>query len=98
MSSEIITDEFLQEIKKAAENSGLDPELVTKEDLSARRAGNKIHIRWKDVEVEIPAPSQDELNSWFRESGQAIGGALMALAGVALTGTLAIAAAKVLKN
>lgn len=98
MTTETVNDALLSEFKKAAKEKGIDPNLIKKEDLSAEKKGNKIHIKWKDVEVEVPAPSQETVDSWFKENGQVIAGALLALGAVAVGGVIAIATAATLKD
>lgn len=98
MSNELINDALLDEIQKAAKERGIDPSLIKKEDLNVEKTGNKIHVKWKDVEIEIPAPSQETLDSWFKENGQVIAGALLTLGAVTVGGIIAIATAATLKR
>nr|WP_297461214.1 hypothetical protein [uncultured Halomonas sp.] len=98
MASEKINDLLLNEFKKAAKEKGIDPALIRKEDLTAEKKGNKIHIKWNDVEIDVPAPSQEALDSWFKENGQVIAGAVLTLGAVAVGGVIAIAAAATLKD
>lgn len=98
MSNKTINDALLNEIHKAAKERGIDPNLIKKEDLSVEKTGNKIHVKWNDVEIEIPAPSQETLDSWFKENGQVIAGALLTLGAVVVGGAIAIATAVTLKR
>lgn len=49
-------------------------------------------MKWGDVEVTLPAPSGQAVDSWFDKYGGVIVGALVTLLGVALGAAVAIAA------
>lgn len=93
MSDESVNDALFNAIKKAAEEKGLDPDRIKKEDLNAEKRGGKVHVKWRDVEVEVPAPSQESIDTWFKKNGQVIAGSLLTLGAVAVGGAIAIAAA-----
>jgi hypothetical protein len=88
-----LEDRFFHEIREEAVRRGIDPDLIKKEDVKVERVGTNIHVKWKDVEVNIPGPSQATLDSWFTTNGGVIAGAVVALAAVAVGGAVALAGA-----
>lgn len=98
MKAEEITDAVFEEVKVAAEKEGVDPQKIKREDISVEQKGSKIHVKWKEVEIEMPAPSQEYVDSWFKENGQVIAGSLITLGAVAVGGVIAIASAATLKD
>jgi hypothetical protein len=85
-----LEDKFFQEIRGEAVKRGIDPSLIEKKDIHVERSSNNIHVKWKDVEVNVPGPSQGALDVWFSKNGEIIAGAVVALAGVALGGAVAL--------
>jgi hypothetical protein len=78
-------DEIMRnEILRAARERGIDPDLVKKEDIKVSRSNEKIRIKWQDIEIEVPAPSQEVVDSWFKQNGQVLTGAFIALISVVL--------------
>jgi hypothetical protein len=79
-----LEDRFFHEIRQEAAKRGIDPDLVQKKDVHVDRSGKNIQIKWRDVEVNVPGPSQSAIDAWFTENGKVIAGAVVALAGVAV--------------
>lgn len=79
-----VNEALLQQLKAEAKRLGLDPNLVRREDIDASQKGDKIKVKWRDVEIEVPGPSQEAFDSWFEENGKVIAGAVVALAGVTI--------------
>ncbi|MDK1397982.1 hypothetical protein [Pseudomonas protegens] len=75
---------MLEKLKAEAIKLGIDPQLVRLEDISVSKSAEKIRVKWRDIEVEAPAPSQEAFDSWFEENGKVIAGAVVALAGVTI--------------
>jgi len=82
---------MLGKLRAEAVKLGIDPSLVQLEDVSVAKSGEKMRFKWRDIEVEAPAPSQEAFDSWFEQNGQVIAGAVIALAGVTI-GIIASAA------
>lgn len=79
-----LTGEFVEQMRSEAERRGMDPSRVREEDVEVDRDNSKIHFKWKDIGVSLPAPSRDAIDSWFKQNGQAIAGSVMTIAGVAV--------------
>ncbi|WP_434559805.1 hypothetical protein [Pseudomonas sp. R1-6] len=84
---------MLEQLKNEATKMGIDPDLVRLEDISVMKRAEKIRVKWRDIEIEAPAPSQETFDSWFEENGKVIAGAVVALAGVTI-GLIGAAALK----
>lgn len=93
---ELAERELVEQMRSEAERRGMDPSLVQEEDVQIKPDDSKIHIKWKDVEVTVPAPPREAVSSWIEKNGQGIAGSLFTLAGVVVTGALALAAASIL--
>jgi len=57
-----------------------------------QRQDKNLHIKWGEVEVTLPAPSQETVNSLFKQYGGVIIGALVALASVVVGAGVVVAA------
>lgn len=82
--SQELEEKFVRELRQEAARKGIDPELFTTEAVRTERVGRSIHLKWKAVEVNVPAPSKEALDAWFDKYGGVIVGAVIALAGVAV--------------
>lgn len=91
-----LENDLVEQLQAEAERRGIDPSVVDPADVQVEREDSTIHFSWKDVEVTVPAPGKAAVDKWFDENGQAIAGSLMTLAGVVVTGVLAIGAAAAL--
>lgn len=67
--------EFQQRLEQEARKRGIDP---------ARLKDTTVSAKWGDVEVTLPAPSPQTIDSWLDKYGGVIVGAFVALVGVAL--------------
>jgi len=94
----IISETFIDEVKKTAREKGIDPNLINREEITAERKNDKIHIAWKDMVIKVPAPSQETIDSWFKENGKVIAGAILTLGAVTVGGAIVIASAAVFKD
>lgn len=79
-----VNEAMLKQLKIEAEKLGFDPAQIRLEDVDVAQKGDKIRIKWGDVEIETPAPSPEAIDSWFEENGKVIAGAVVALAGVTI--------------
>lgn len=75
---------FLHEFREEAVRKGIDPDLFTKETVEAEQVDRNVHVRWKDVEVNLPGPGRAAVDAWFDKYGGVIVGAVVVLAGVAV--------------
>ena len=80
----MLTGEFMQQMREEARRRGIDPSRVRAEDVEVDRDNSKIHFKWKDISVTLPAPSREAIDKWFEQNGQAIAGSIMTIAGVAV--------------
>ena len=64
-------DELARQMRNEAERRGIDPSLVQKEDVQVDRDNANIHIRWKDVDIAMPAPSREAISGWFAQNDDA---------------------------
>jgi hypothetical protein len=87
-------DELARQMRDEAERRGIDPSFVQEKDVRVKRESSNIRIKWKDIDIVMPAPSKDAIDSWLAQNGQAIAGSIMTLAGVALGGAIAFAVGK----
>jgi hypothetical protein len=76
---------LLNEIIKAVRKRGINPDLVKKEDIEVNHKNEKIRMKWNDIEIEVPAPSQEVVDSWFKQNGQVLTGAFIALIAVVVS-------------
>lgn len=88
-----VNEAMLEQLKAEAAKLGIDPNLVRLEDVCVVKGAEKLRVKWRDIEIEAPAPSQEAFDSWFEENGKVIAGAVIALAGVTI-GLIGAAALK----
>ncbi|NTU70968.1 MAG: hypothetical protein HGB10_03990 [Coriobacteriia bacterium] len=82
-----------EKMKSQAEEGGLDPNRINPEDVCVSTTGRTVEVSYGDAKVVLPAPSQRTLDEWFKENGQQIAGAMMALGGVVVGMAGAVGAA-----
>ncbi|HEY5548776.1 MAG TPA: hypothetical protein VIL17_04195 [Coriobacteriia bacterium] len=87
-------DELAEQMRDEAKRRGIDPSLVQEKDVQVNREDSTIRIKWKDVDIAMPAPSRDAVDAWFTQNGQVIAGSVLTLAGVVVGGAIAIATGK----
>lgn len=92
--NDAFAEELTRQMKTEAKRRGIDPAVVQEEDVRINRDNASIHIKWKDVDIAMPAPSKDVVDSWFAQNGQAIAGSVLTLAGVVVGGAIAFAVGK----
>jgi hypothetical protein len=71
-----------KQIEAELKERGISKKELNSEDIQLKKIGNKIDIKYKDIEVSIPGPSQEAIDSWWKDAGKYIAGGLLALAGV----------------
>ena len=76
-------------MKTSLEKKGVSTEEFDPKDVKLKKSGNKIKINYKDIEIVMPAPSQEAIDSWWKEAGKYITGGIIVLAGVAVGGWVA---------
>lgn len=91
---DVFAEELARQMQSEAKRRGIDPAVVQEEDVQVNRDTSNIRIRWKGVDIAIPAPSREAVDAWFAQNGQAIAGSVLTLAGVVVGGAIAIAAGK----
>lgn len=74
-----------KQIEAELKEKGISKKELNSEDIQLKKIGNKIDIKYKDIEVSIPAPSQEAIDSWWKDAGKYITGGLLALAGVVVS-------------
>ena len=83
MSSDKDFERLIAEnMKSQAQEGGLDPNRINPDDVCVNTTGRTVEVAYGDAKVVLPAPSQRTLDEWFKENGQQIAGAMMALGGV----------------
>lgn len=80
--NEELEEKFHQEFREEAIRRGIDPDLFTQDAVQTKRVGRTIHVGWKGVGVDVPAPSPEAWDAWFDRYGGVVVGAVIALAGV----------------
>ncbi len=88
--------ELVEQMREEAERRGIDPSVVHEEDIHVTPDNSNIRIKWRDIEISLPAPPKEAVSNWIRENGQGIAASLFTIAGVVVTGALSIAAASIL--
>jgi hypothetical protein len=83
--------EFQQRLEQEARKKGIDPAQLKDTTVHLDQQGKTIFVKWGDVEVTLPAPSEQAVDSWFDKYGGVIVGAFVALVGVALGAVVAVA-------
>lgn len=88
MQYEDLEKNLRKEIETELKKSGVSTDELDPKDVQLKKSGNKIEINYKDIEITIPAPSQEAIDSWWKEAGKYIAGGLIALAGVVVGGII----------
>ena len=68
-----------RELRAAAANNGIDPNLLKGATVDLYLRGEQLHFRWRDIEVSTPMPSQQALDSWLDKYGGVAIGAVIAI-------------------
>ena len=77
-------DNFLhQRIKNELENRGISRNDFDPGEIQLKKTDQKFKVTYKGLEIDMPVPSQEALDSWWKENGQFFAGAIIALIGVA---------------
>lgn len=79
-----LEERFLHGLREEAARKGVDPELFTKDTVEAEQVDRKVHVKWKDIEFNLPGPGKAAVDAWFDKYGGVIVGAVVVLAGVAV--------------
>lgn len=58
------------------------------EEVEVARHGRSVRVTYRDIEIDVPAPSQDTINEWWKDHGTIFATALVVLAGVVVGGIL----------
>jgi hypothetical protein len=80
---------LIEKIEDELRKKGVSTEEFDPKDVKLKKSGNKIKINYKDIEIVMPAPSQEAIDSWWKEAGKYITGGIIVLAGVAVGGWVA---------
>lgn len=83
--------EFQQRLEQEARKKGLDPAQPKGTTVHLEQRGKTTCVQWGGVEVTLPAPSEQAVDSWFDKYGGVIAGACVAPVGVA-PGAVVVAA------
>lgn len=90
---EDLEKELQKQLQAEAVRRGIDPaQLKGAEVHIEQKPDNTVKVKWGDVEVSVPGPSQAAVDSWFSQYGGVLVGALIVLAGVAAGAAVAVAA------
>lgn len=79
-----LEERLLLEFREEAVRRGIDPDQFTRETVEAQRVDRNVHVKWKDVEVNLPGPGRAAVDAWFDKYGGVIVGSVIALASVAV--------------
>ncbi|MCK4349008.1 MAG: hypothetical protein KAW47_10360 [Thermoplasmatales archaeon] len=88
MKYEDLEKNLRKQIETELQESGVSRHELNPEDVQLKKSGNKIEINYKDIEITLPAPSQEVIDSWWKDAGKYIAGGLIALAGVVVGGII----------
>jgi len=86
MQSENLEKVLRERIETVLKNEGVSSDEFDPKDVKLKKSGNKIKINYKDIEIVMPAPSQEAIDSWWKEAGKYITGGILVLAGVVVGG------------
>ena len=73
-----------EELTKTAKERGLDLAEAQGAPVHVEQEGKILRVKWGDVEVSVPTPSQGVIDAVFKQCGTVIVGALISLASIAL--------------
>jgi hypothetical protein len=72
-------DQIANLLREQASKNGMDPNSIDPEKIQVKSEGSRIDVEYSGVKVSAPAPSQEAVDSWFKENGKQFAGALIAL-------------------
>jgi hypothetical protein len=78
-----------RQIESELEKQGVPKEDFDPSDVAFTQEGRNIKVTYRGIEISIPAPSQEAIDSWWKENSKVVMGAVIALAGVVVGGWVA---------
>ena len=77
-----------KQIATELNNRGISTNELNPEEVELRKSGTNLEIKYKGIEITIPTPSQEAIDSWWKEAGKYVAGGLIVLAGVVVGGII----------
>lgn len=88
MDYQNLEQDLRQNIEKELEDRGIPSTDFDPGDVKLHRIGQNFKVTYKGIEISVPAPSQEVIDSWWKENGKVLVGAVIALAGVIVGGII----------
>ena len=77
-----LEDNVRKEVAEQLVKRGFELAEIEDKPINVDQKGKELVIRFGDITLKMPAPSQEAIDSWWKEAGKYIVGGLLTLAGV----------------